>query len=195
MYKIAPITWGDFLFCSKLRGCILFTKLIEMGVNVLAKKQVKTNAVRLIEQQKIPHEVFEYTTEDGGAVDGITVANKIGQPLEHVYKTLIATAGKGHYYVFVIPVAAELNLKAAAKAVGEKKVEMIPVKELLGLTGYVRGGCSPIGMKKLFPTYIEQVAETLDYLIVSAGKIGMQIIEREGGLCRKNLNGSGVAFL
>ena len=141
----------------------------------MAKKHVKTNAIRLIEQQKIAHEIFEYTTEDGAAVDGVTVADKIGQPVAHVYKTLIATAGKGHYFVFVIPVAAELNLKAAAKVVGEKKVELIAVKELLGLTGYVRGGCSPVGMKKLFPTYIEQAAETLDYLIVSAGKIGMQI--------------------
>ena len=141
----------------------------------MAKKHVKTNAIRLIEQQKIAHEIFEYTTEDGAAVDGVTVADKIGQPVAHVYKTLIATAGKGHYFVFVIPVAAELNLKAAAKVVGEKKVELIAVKELLGLTGYVRGGCSPVGMKKLFPTYIEQAAETLDYIIVSAGKIGMQI--------------------
>lgn len=141
----------------------------------MAKKHVKTNAIRLIEQQKIAHEIFEYTTEDGAAVDGVTVADKIGQPVAHVYKTLIATAGKGHYFVFVIPVAAELNLKAAAKVVGEKKVELIAVKELLGLTGYVRGGCSPIGMKKLFPTYIEQAAETLDYIIVSAGKIGMQM--------------------
>ncbi|MER2126760.1 Cys-tRNA(Pro) deacylase [Solibacillus sp.] len=141
----------------------------------MAKKHVKTNAIRLIEQQKIAHEIFEYTTEDGAAVDGVTVAEKIGQPVAYVYKTLIATAGKGNYFVFVIPVAAELNLKAAAKVVGEKKVELIAVKELLGLTGYVRGGCSPVGMKKLFPTYIEQAAETLDYLIVSAGKIGMQM--------------------
>ncbi|WP_274309024.1 Cys-tRNA(Pro) deacylase [Solibacillus daqui] len=141
----------------------------------MAKKHVKTNAIRLIEQKKIVHEIFEYTSEDGNAVDGVTVAAKIGQPVEHVYKTLIATAGKGDYFVFVIPVEAELNLKAAAKVVGEKKVELIAVKELLGLTGYVRGGCSPIGMKKLFPTYIEQTAETLDYIIVSAGKIGMQM--------------------
>ena len=141
----------------------------------MAKKHVKTNAIRLIEQQKIAHEIFEYTTEDGAAVDGVTVAEKIGQPIAYVYKTLIATAGKGNYFVFVIPVAAELNLKAAAKVVGEKKVELIAVKELLGLTGYVRGGCSPVGMKKLFPTYIEQAVETLDYLIVSAGKIGMQM--------------------
>lgn len=141
----------------------------------MAKKHVKTNAIRLIEQKKIAHETFEYTTEDGAAVDGVTVATKIGQPVENVYKTLIATAGKGKYFVFVIPVAAELNLKAAAKVVGEKKVEMIAVKELLGLTGYVRGGCSPIGMKKLFPTYIEQEAQALEYIIVSAGKIGMQM--------------------
>ncbi|MER1987166.1 MAG: Cys-tRNA(Pro) deacylase [Solibacillus sp.] len=141
----------------------------------MAKKGAKTNAIRLIEQQKIAHEVFEYETENGEAVDGVTVANKIGQPVGYVYKTLIATAGKGKYFVFVIPVAAELNLKAAAKTVGEKKVEMIAVKELLGLTGYVRGGCSPIGMKKPFPTYFDATAESLDYMIVSAGKIGMQM--------------------
>lgn len=141
----------------------------------MAKKVVKTNAIRLIEQQKIAHDVLEYSTENGQAVDGVTVANKIGHSLDFVYKTLIATAGKGKYFVFVIPVAAELNLKAAAKVVGEKKVEMIPVKELLGLTGYVRGGCSPVGMKKLFPTYIDQTAEQIEYIIVSAGKIGMQV--------------------
>ncbi|MFS0876579.1 Cys-tRNA(Pro) deacylase [Solibacillus isronensis] len=141
----------------------------------MAKKQAKTNAVRLIEQKKIAYEIFEYTINDGEAVDGLTVAGKIGQPVEHVYKTLVATAGKGNYFVFVIPVDAELNLKAAAKVVGQKKIEMLPVKELLGLTGYIRGGCSPIGMKKLFPTIIEEAATELDYIIVSAGKIGMQI--------------------
>ena len=141
----------------------------------MAKKIVKTNAIRMIEQQKVGHEVIEYSTENGQAVDGVTVANKIGQSVDFVYKTLIATAGKGKYFVFVIPVSAELNLKAAAKIVGEKKVEMIPVKELLGLTGYVRGGCSPVGMKKLFPTYIDESAQTLEFIIVSAGKIGMQV--------------------
>lgn len=141
----------------------------------MAKKQAKTNAVRLIEQKKIAHEIFEYTINDGEAVDGLTVAGKIGQPVEHVYKTLVATAGKGNYFVFVIPVDAELNLKAAAKVAGQKKIEMLPVKELLGLTGYIRGGCSPIGMKKLFPTIIEETATGLEYIIVSAGKIGMQI--------------------
>ena len=141
----------------------------------MAKKIVKTNAVRMLEQQKIVHELFEYETANGEAVDGVTVANKIGQPAEYVYKTLIATSGKGKYFVFVIPVTAELNLKAAAKAVAEKKVELIAVKELLGLTGYVRGGCSPVGMKKPFPTYFDASAQNLDYMIVSAGKIGMQM--------------------
>ena len=141
----------------------------------MAKKQIKTNAIRLLEQQKVDFDMIEYTSDDGAAVDGMTVAAKIGQPVENVYKTLVASAGKGHYFVFVIPVMAELNLKAAAKVVGKKKIEMIPVKELLSLTGYVRGGCSPIGMKKRFPTYIEQAAESLQYIIVSAGKIGLQM--------------------
>ena len=142
---------------------------------MMAKKVSKTNAVRQLEQQKIAHELFEYETEDGQAVDGITVANKIGQPVEHVFKTLLATAGPNRYYVFVVPVAAELHLKQAAKAAGEKKIEMLSVKDLLGLTGYVRGGCSPVGMKKLFPTFIDASAESLDFIIVSAGKIGMQM--------------------
>ena len=141
----------------------------------MAKKIVKTNAVRLVEQQKIAHELLYYETENGQAVDGETVAKKIGYPLEHVYKTLIATAGSNKYFVFVVPVLGELNLKAAAKIAGEKKIEMIAVKDLLGLTGYVRGGCSPVGMKKLFPTYIDASAESLEYMIVSAGKIGMQM--------------------
>ena len=141
----------------------------------MAKKVVKTNAVRLVEQQKITHELLYYETEDGQAVDGETVAKKIGYPLQNVYKTLIATAGSNKFFVFVVPVSQELNLKAAAKVAGEKKIEMIAVKDLLALTGYVRGGCSPVGMKKLFPTYIDASAEGLDYMIVSAGKIGMQL--------------------
>ncbi|WP_431028979.1 Cys-tRNA(Pro) deacylase [Lysinibacillus sp. LZ02] len=141
----------------------------------MAKKVTKTNAVRFIEQQKISHELLEYTAEDGQAVDGVTVATKIGQPIEHVFKTLMATAGGNRYYVFVVPVAVELNLKQAAKVAGEKKIEMLAVKDLLGLTGYVRGGCSPVGMKKLFPTFIDASAEQLAFMIVSAGKIGMQM--------------------
>ena len=141
----------------------------------MAKKLAKTNAVRMIEQQKISYELLSYSADDEQPVDGVSAAEIIGYPVEHVYKTLVATAGGHQYYVFVIPVAEELDLKKAAKVVEQKKIEMIPVKELQGLTGYERGGCSPVGMKKLFPTYIDTSAEALDFIIVSGGKIGMQI--------------------
>lgn len=140
----------------------------------MAKKIQKTNAIRLVEQQKVAHDIFQYDV-DPDNVDGITVAQKIGHRNDEVFKTLVATAGASKYFVFVIPVQAELNLKLAAKVVGEKKVEMLPVKELLGLTGYVRGGCSPIGMKKPFPTVIDVSAQSLPHMIVSAGKLGMQM--------------------
>ena len=134
----------------------------------------KTNAVRLLDQQNVSYSLFEYEVNDG-KIDGISVAHKINQPVEKVFKTLVATAGPGKVFVFLVPVAAELNLKAAAKAAEAKKIEMLPVKDLLGLTGYVRGGCSPLGMKKLFPTFIDESAKQLDTVIISAGKIGMQI--------------------
>jgi len=137
-------------------------------------KHAKTNAIRLLEQQKIQFEVIEYETGDG-QVDGISVAEKIGHPVSHVFKTLVAKASAQKLFVFVIPVADELDLKAAAKVVGEKKIDMLPVKELLGYTGYVRGGCSPVGMKKLYPTVIDASAQEQGKIIVSAGKIGMQI--------------------
>ncbi|MBS7344141.1 MAG: Cys-tRNA(Pro) deacylase [Caryophanon sp.] len=140
----------------------------------MAKKIQKTNAIRLVEQQKIAHDVLQYEV-DPEHIDGLSVAAKIGHTVDEVFKTLVATAGAQKYFVFVIPVGAELNLKLAAKVVGEKKIDMLPVKELLGLTGYVRGGCSPIGMKKLFPTVIDESARQKPYIIVSAGKIGMQL--------------------
>lgn len=134
----------------------------------------KTNAVRLLEQQKINYNLIEYTIEDN-QVDGVTVANKVGHPVTHVFKTLVATAGAGKFFVFVIPVSEELNLKVCAKIASEKKIEMLHVKDLLQITGYIRGGCSPIGMKKLLPTFIDESAIDKDYIVVSAGKIGMQI--------------------
>ncbi|MFJ7917501.1 MULTISPECIES: Cys-tRNA(Pro) deacylase [unclassified Lysinibacillus] len=137
-------------------------------------KHAKTNAIRLLEQQKIQFEVIEYETGDG-QVDGISVAEKIGHPVARVFKTLVAKASAQKLFVFVIPVADELDLKAAAKVVGEKKIDMLPVKELLGYTGYMRGGCSPVGMKKLYPTVIDSSAQEQGNIIVSAGKIGMQI--------------------
>lgn len=137
-------------------------------------KYTKTNAIRLLEQQKIQFDVLEYETGDG-LVDGVSVAEKIGHPVTSVFKTLVAKASAQKLFVFVIPVAEELDLKAAAKVVGEKKIEMLAVKELLGYTGYVRGGCSPVGMKKLYPTVIDASAREQGSIIVSAGKIGMQM--------------------
>ncbi|WP_414044208.1 Cys-tRNA(Pro) deacylase [Macrococcus animalis] len=136
-------------------------------------KKVKTNALRKLDQQKIEYETFTYSIE-GNQVDGITVANKIKQPIEQVYKTLVLNGKYGHY-VAVIPVDATLNIKAISKAVGEKKLEMLAVKDLEKTTGYIRGGCSPVGMKKQFPTVIDQSVESLDKMIVSAGQIGIQM--------------------
>ena len=139
----------------------------------MSKKQ-KTNAVRKLEQQKITFELIEYELT-GDQVDGVTVADKIGYPVFVVYKTLLVTSGTNKHFVCIIPVHKELNLKEVAQAVGEKKVELLSLKELLPTTGYIRGGCSPIGMKKLFPTWIDTSAESLDFILVSGGKIGLQI--------------------
>jgi len=137
-------------------------------------KHTKTNAIRLLEQQKIQFDILEYDTSDD-QVDGISVAGKIGYPVAKVFKTLVAKASAQKLFVFVIPVSEELDLKAAAKVVGEKKIEMLAVKELLSYTGYIRGGCSPVGMKKLYPTVVDASAQEQGSMIVSAGKIGMQM--------------------
>lgn len=134
---------------------------------------VKTNALRLLEASGAKVKVYSYDNEDG-AIHGTAVAEKIGLPPEMVFKTLVTHSGP-NLYVFVIPVAEELDLKKAAKAAGEKKIEMLPMKDLLKYTGYVRGGCSPVGMKKLYPTFIEESAEIQDTIAVSAGKIGLQM--------------------
>lgn len=136
-------------------------------------KKVKTNALRKLDQKKISYETFTYSIEDD-QVDGITVANKICQPVEEVYKTLVLQ-GKNNYYVAVIPVEETLNIKAISKVVGEKKLEMLAVKDLEKTTGYIRGGCSPVGMKKQFPTVIDASAQSLETIIVSAGQIGIQM--------------------
>lgn len=138
-----------------------------------ANKNLKTNAVRMLDQHSVPYSLYEYTVQDG-QIDGISVAHKIGQPVNYVFKTLVASSLE-KVFVFLVPVEKELDLKTAAKVVNEKKIDLLPVKDLLGLTGYIRGGCSPIGMKKLFPTFIDTSAKELEYMIVSAGKIGMQI--------------------
>ena len=138
-------------------------------------KEEKTNVMRVLEQKKIAYTAHTYPHEEGMAVDGVTVAKSMGFDPASVFKTLVARGAKGQYYVFDVPVAENLDLKKAAKAVGEKSIEMLHQKELLPLTGYVHGGCSPVGMKKLFPTVIDKTAENLETMIVSAGKIGYQV--------------------
>ena len=137
------------------------------------KKLEKTNVMRILDQKKIPYESYDYSDTD--AISGIEVAAVLGQDPLQVFKTLVTVGASKKNYVFVIPVCRELNLKAAAKAVGEKSIEMLKAKELLPLTGYIHGGCSPIGMKKLFPTVFDRSAEGYDRIFFSAGKIGYQV--------------------
>ncbi len=134
----------------------------------------KTNVMRVLDQKKVPYTPHHYAHPDG-AVDGASVAALIDRDPATVCKTLVTQGASKKYYVFVIPVLKELDLKAAAKAVGEKSIEMIKQAQLLPLTGYVHGGCSPVGMKKQFPTVLDQSVEGLDTITVSAGKIGSQV--------------------
>lgn len=136
-------------------------------------KEEKTNVMRTLEQKKIAYTPHEYPAD--GPVDGVSVAAYLNQDPEQVFKTLVTKGAGGGYYVFDIPVAENLDLKKAAKAVGEKSIAMLPQKELLPLTGYVHGGCSPVGMKKLFPTVFHETAASLLVIMVSAGKLGHQI--------------------
>ena len=131
--------------------------------------------MRMLEQAKIPFRTAEYEFDESD-LGGEHAADSIGMPREQVFKTLVTLSGKGTLHVFCIPVCDELDLKKAAKACGEKSIEMIHVKELLGLTGYVRGGCSPIGMKKKLPTLIDETAILFDEIAVSAGMRGEQVI-------------------
>ena len=137
-------------------------------------KEEKTNVMRVLDQKKIPYTAHTYPAD--GPIDGVSVAGFLGQDVERVFKTLVTKGSTGAYYVFDIPVAENLDLKKAAKAVGEKSVAMLPQKELLPLTGYVHGGCSPVGMKKQFPTVFHETAESLAQVAVSAGKIGYQVV-------------------
>ncbi len=133
----------------------------------------KTNVMRLLEQKKIPYR--HYTYESEGAISGLEVAELLGQQPERVFKTLVTTGRSGAHYVFVIPVGAGLELRKAARAVGEKSLEMLKQKDLLPLTGYIHGGCSPIGMKKAFRTVIHETAAQFDTIIFSGGRIGLQV--------------------
>lgn len=134
----------------------------------------KTNVMRILDQKKVAYTPHSYQY-DGGPVDGRTVAATLGVPAERTYKTLVTRGSGGGYFVFVVPTLSELDLKAAAKAAGEKSVEMIHQAELLPLTGYIHGGCSPVGMKKQFKTFVDESAQGLETMMVSAGKLGFQV--------------------
>ena len=137
------------------------------------KKEVKTNAMRILDRNKLKY--VEHIYECDGFADGITISERLGQPFEKVFKTLVTIGKSRKYFVFVVPVAEELNLNKAAAAVGEKSVEMIHVKDITAITGYVRGGCSPIGMKKQFETVIDITAKQQNTIIFSGGRLGTQI--------------------
>lgn len=136
--------------------------------------EIKTNVIRILEQAKIAHKVTTYDTKDG-KIDGETVANKLNQDVNSVYKTLVAIGHSKTVYVFVIAVNHELDLKKAGKCVGEKSIEMLKLQDLQKTTGYIRGGCSPIGMKKSFKTTIDLEAQTRETITVSGGKVGVQV--------------------
>lgn len=136
-------------------------------------KEVKTNAMRILDRNKVSYEILQYECDE--FIDGLHTAEKTGAPVEQSFKTLVMQGKTGGYYVFVIPIAEEVDLKEAAKAVGEKSVEMIHVKDITKITGYVRGGCSPLGMKKQFQTVIHESAKNYPKIYISGGRIGTSI--------------------
>ena len=144
---------------------------------------VKTNVMRLLDKAGIPYEAREYQVDEND-LSGSHAADMMGADHDSVYKTLVLKGEKTGFLVCCIPVDGELDLKKVAKAAKDKKVEMIPMKDLLPLTGYIRGGCSPVGMKKKFPTYIEEMAQLCEQVAVSAGQRGIQIILKPEDLCR-----------
>ena len=143
----------------------------------------KTNAMRMLDAAKISYEILEYTVDESD-LSGIHIAEQLGFPQEKMFKTLVARGDKTGPLVFCIPVAEEINLKVAASLTGNKKIEMVHVKDLLGLTGYIRGGCSPIGMKKKFPTWIDESALQFEEITVSSGTRGAQLLLSRAELLR-----------
>ncbi len=137
-------------------------------------KEAKTNAMRILERNSISYEVLNYECDE--FIDGMHTAELTGAPVEQSFKTLVMQGKSGQYYVYVVPIAEEVDLKAAAKTVGEKSVEMIHVKDITKITGYVRGGCSPLGMKKAFPTVVHESAKEYDKIYISGGRIGTTIV-------------------
>ena len=136
-------------------------------------KELKTNAMRFLDKNKIGYDIRIYECDE--FIDGVTVAEALGQPVEETFKTLVAQGKTGAFYCFLVPVALELDLKKAARSVGEKSVELIHVKDINKVTGYIRGGCTPLGMKKQYPTVVDSSAENFSEIIISGGRLGSQI--------------------
>lgn len=145
-------------------------------------KEVKTNAMRILDRNKIAYEMILYECDE--FIDGLHTAEITGAPVEQSFKTLVMKGKSNQHYVFVIPIAEEVDLKAAAKAAGEKSIEMIPVKDITAVTGYVRGGCSPLGMKKQFPTFVHETAASFDKIYISGGRIGTTIVVNPADLMK-----------
>ena len=148
----------------------------------MAKKEVKTNAMRILDRNKISYRVNYYDCDE--FIDGVHIADQLGQSYEMTFKTLVMMGKSKQYYVFALPIAEEVDLKKAAKAVGEKNLEMVHVKDINQVTGYIRGGCTPIGMKKEYPTVIHESAKELPEIIISGGKLGVQIFLAPGDLLK-----------
>ena len=153
-----------------------------MGKHKDKEKDIKTNAMRILDKNRIPYQVNTYECEE--FIDGIHIADMLGQSYDQSFKTLVTVGKSGEYYVFAIPIDRELDLKKAAKAVGEKSVEMIHVKDINQITGYIRGGCTPIGMKKNYVTVLHSSIRTLNEVIISGGRIGSQIQMKPDDLIR-----------
>ncbi len=150
------------------------------------KKETKTNAMRMLDKEKIPYQPFYYECDE--FIDGVHIADMLGQPYESSFKTLVMQGKSKNYFVFVLPIAEEVDMKKAARVVGEKALEMVHVKDIQAVTGYIRGGVTSIGMKKRYPTVIHESAKTFDTIIVSGGMLGTQIHLKPDDLC-KAVNG------
>lgn len=169
---LQEISNGFLTFAAAMLTLILVSNNRER-TNTMGK-EIKTNAMRILDRNKIPYEILQYECDE--FIDGLHTAEKTGAPVEQSFKTLVMQGKSRQYYVFVVPIAGEVDLKAAAKAVGEKSVEMIHVRDITAITGYVRGGCSPLGMKKQFPTIIHKTAADFDKIYISGGRIGTTIV-------------------
>lgn len=154
------------------------------------EKEIKTNAMRMLDRHKISYEVLQYESDE--FIDGIHTAQKTGAPVEQSFKTLVLQGKSRRYYVFVLPVAEEIVLKEAAKLAGEKSLEMIPVKDITAVTGYVRGGCSPLGMKKQYPIFLHESALAYDKIYLSGGRIGTTLCLKTEDFLEMTGAGTGV---